>query len=420
MKHPSRLSPIKSIVLPALIFALGIVVGQTFVPSVQRVYAIKNTTPNFQTGDADFEPFWRAWQLLQENYEDTNGSVLATSSTTTLPIVTEQDRVWGAIKGLAASYNDPYTTFFDPSETKAFNDVVRGEFDGVGMEVTLKDGVITVVAPLKNTPAEKAGLKPGDKILKIDGRSTEGMSVEKGISLIKGKKGTTVELSVYREKSKNPLTFKVVRDRIVSPVIETSVKKGVYVITIYSFAENSPKLFQEAIQNFKASGNKKLIIDVRNNPGGYLDAAVSISSWFLPEGMPIVRESRKSSDEKVFRSYGYNIFPQDFKSVVLINGGSASASEILAGALSEHGKATLVGEKTFGKGTVQQLISVTDDTSIKITIAKWLTPNGLSITHNGIAPQVEVKLTKEDTDAKRDPQMEKAIEILNAKKPIKK
>ena len=420
MKHSSRLAPLKSVALPALIFALGIVVGQTFVPSVQKVYAIKNTTPNFQTGDADFEPFWRAWQLLQENYEDTNGSVLATTSTSTLPIVTEQDRVWGAIKGLAASYNDPYTTFFDPSETKAFNDVVRGEFDGVGMEVTLKEGTITVVAPLKNTPAEKAGLKPGDKILKIDGKSTEGMSVEKGISLIKGKKGTTVELTVYREKAKNPLTFKIMRDRIVSPVIETSVKKGVYVITIYTFAENSPKLFQEAIQNFKASGNQKLIIDVRNNPGGYLDAAVSISSWFLPEGTPIVRESRKSSDEKVFRSYGYNIFPQDFKTVVLINGGSASASEILAGALSEHGKATLVGEKTFGKGTVQQLISVTDDTSIKITIAKWLTPKGLSITHNGIAPQVEVKLTKEDTDAKRDPQMDKAIEILNAKKPVKK
>ncbi len=420
MKHSSRLSPLKSVVVPALIFAFGIVVGQTFVPSVQKVYAIKNTAPNFQTGDADFEPFWRAWQLLQENYEDTSDGILATTSTTTLPIVTEQDRVWGAIKGLAASYNDPYTTFFDPSETKAFNDVVRGEFDGVGMEVTLREGVITVVAPLKNTPAEKAGLKPGDKILKIDGKSTEGMSVEKGISLIKGKKGTTVELSVYRDKAKNPLTFKIVRDRIVSPVIETSVKKGVYVITIYSFAENSPKLFQDAIQNFKASGNKKLIIDVRNNPGGYLDAAVSISSWFLPEGTPIVRESRKSSDEKVFRSYGYNIFPQDFKAVVLINGGSASASEILAGALSEHGKATLVGEKTFGKGTVQQLISVTDDTSIKITIAKWLTPKGLSITHNGIMPQVEVKMTKEDTDAKRDPQLEKAIEILNGKKTVKK
>jgi carboxyl-terminal processing protease len=420
MKHSSRLSPLKSIIIPAVIFALGIVVGQTFVPSVQRVYAIKNTAPGFQTGDADFEPFWKAWQLLQENYEDTNSGVLATTSTSTLPVITEQDRVWGSIKGLAASYNDPYTTFFDPSETKAFNDVVRGEFDGVGMEVTLRDGIITVVAPLKNTPAEKAGLKPGDKILKIDGKSTENMSVEKGISLIKGKKGTTVELSVYREKAKNPLTFKVVRDRIVSPVIETSVKKGVYVITIYTFAENSPKLFQDAIQSFKASGNKKLIIDVRNNPGGYLDAAVSISSWFLPEGTPVVRESRKSSAEKVFRSYGYNIFPQDFKAVVLINGGSASASEILAGALSEYGKATLVGEKTFGKGTVQQLIPVTDDTSIKITIAKWLTPNGLSITHNGILPQVEVKTTKEDADAKRDPQMEKAIEILNGKKTIKK
>jgi carboxyl-terminal processing protease len=293
---------------------------------------------------------------------------------------------------------------------------VRGEFDGVGMEVTIKDGILTVVAPLKGTPAEKAGLKPNDKIVKIDGQTTENISVEKSISLIKGKKGTIVELTVYRDKVKAPLVFKVTRDRIVSPVVETSIKKGVFVITVYSFAENSPKLFQDAIQKFKDSGSKKLIIDLRNNPGGYLDAAVSASSWFLPEGTPIVRETRKNTDEKVYRSLGYNIFPDNFKFVILVNGGSASASEIMAGALSEQGKATLIGEKTFGKGTVQQLIPVTDDTSIKITIAKWLTPNGLSISHNGIMPQIEVKMSKEDSDAKRDPQFDRAVQFLNGKK----
>ena len=400
---------------PILFFVAGAFVGQYFVPSVEKVYAMRNTTPGFQTGDADFEPFWKAWKLLQDNYEDTGAGKVATSSASSTGPVTDQDRVWGAIKGLTASYGDPYTTFFDPSETKVFNDVVRGEFDGVGMEVTIKDGVLTVVSPLKSTPAEKSGIKPNDKILKIDGVSTEGMSVEKSITLIKGKKGTTVELTIYREKVKQPLVIKVVRDRIMAPVVETSTKKGVFVITVYSFAENSPALFQSAIQKFRDSGSKKLVIDLRNNPGGYLDAAVSASSWFLPEGTPIVRETSKNKEEKVYRSFGYNIFPNDFRFVILVNGGSASASEIMAGALSEAGKATLVGEKTFGKGTVQQLIPLTDDTSIKITIAKWLTPNGLSISHNGIVPQVEVKMTKEDTDAKRDPQFDRAVQILNVK-----
>lgn len=407
--------------VPIVFFAAGTMVGQYFVPSIQKVYAIRNTTPGFEIGDADFEPFWKAWKLLQDNYEDTSkpsvGSGLATSTaaTSTSPI-TDQDRVWGAIKGLTASYGDPYTTFFDPSETKSFNDVVRGEFDGVGMEVTLKEGVLTVVAPLKNTPAEKSGIKPNDKILKIDGKSTENMSVEKSISLIKGKKGTAVELTIFREKAKNPLVIKVVRDRIVSPVVETATKKGVFVITVYSFAENSPKLFQSAVQQFKDSGNKKLIIDLRNNPGGYLDAAVSASSWFLPEGTPIVRETRKNTEEKVYRSLGYNIFPADFKFVILVNGGSASASEIMAGALSEAGKATLIGEKTFGKGTVQQLIPLTDDTAIKITIAEWLTPKGLSISHNGIIPSIEIKKTQEDIDKKKDPQFDRAVQFLTSKK----
>jgi carboxyl-terminal processing protease len=403
--------------LPACLFVVGIIVGQFFVPSVQKVYAVKNTAPNFEVGDADFEAFWKAWKLLQDNYEETNNVLATTSSSTAQNTpITEQDKVWGAIKGLAASYNDPYTMFFDPEETKAFNDVVRGEFEGVGMEVSLKEGILTVVAPLKNTPADKAGIKPGDKIIKINGTSSEGMSIEKAISLIKGKKGTVVELTIVREKTKDPIILKITRDKIVSPVIETSTKNGVFVITIYSFAENSPRLFQEAILKFKNSGNKYLVIDLRNNPGGYLDAAVSMTSWFLPEGTPVVRETRKNKDEKIYRSYGYDIFPKDFKMVILINGGSASASEIMAGALSEHGKATLVGEKTFGKGTVQQLIPVTDDTSIKVTIAQWLTPSGATITHNGIKPGVLVTATKEDTAAKRDPQMNKAVEILTGKK----
>lgn len=400
--------------IPALMFVFGVYFGQFLIPSVERVYAMKNTTPNFQTGDTDFAPFWQAWKLLQDNYEESN--TLATTTGTSTKTITEQDRVWGAIKGLTDSYGDPYTTFFDPTETKAFNDVVKGEFEGVGMEVSIKSGFLTVVAPLKNTPAEKAGIKPGDRIVKIDDLSTEGLSVEKAVSLIKGKKGTVVELTIYRDKVKSPITLKITRDRIESPVIETSVKSGVFVITLYSFSETSPKLFQDALKKFAESGNNKLIIDLRNNPGGYLDAAVSASSWFLPEGTPIVREVHKNKDERVYRSLGYNVFDPSFKFVILVNGGSASASEIMAGALSEQGKATLIGEKTFGKGSVQQLIPLSGETSIKITVARWMTPKGVSISHNGIVPQIEVPMTKEDLEAKRDPQFDRAVKFLKTNK----
>jgi carboxyl-terminal processing protease len=272
-----------------------------------------------------------------------------------------------------------------------------------------------VVAPLKNTPADRGGIKPNDKIIKIDGASTEGMGTEKAVSLIKGKKGTTVTLSIFRESEKKAIEIKLVRDRIESPILETEIKDGVFIIKLYSFSENSAKLFEDAIMKFSKSGSGKLVLDLRNNPGGYLDAAVSMASWFLPEGKIVVKEIHKNKAEKDFRSVGYNQFTPEFKFVILVNEGSASAAEILAAALSEYGKATLVGQKTFGKGTVQQLLTLTPDTAIKITIAKWLTPNGVSISSNGVEPQVKVEITEEDKKNNKDTQLEKAIQILNNK-----
>ncbi len=406
----------KKSIIWGLFFTSGLIVGQYFLPAIQKVHAMKNLE-NTNSQLADFDPFWKAWVLLQENYESSVkiNATTTSSSTTSLFLPTDQEKVWGAIKGLTASYGDPYTTFFDPEETKSFNDSIRGEFEGVGMEINNKGGIITVVAPLKNTPAERGGIKPNDKIIKIDGLTTEGMSTEKAVSLIKGKKGTTVVLSIFRESEKKAIDIKLVRDRIESPILETEIKDGVFIIKLYSFSENSAKLFEDAIMKFSKSGSGKLVLDLRNNPGGYLDAAVSMASWFLPEGKIIVKEVHKNKAEKDFRSVGYNQFTPEFKFVILVNEGSASASEILAAALSEYGKATLVGQKTFGKGTVQQLLTLTPDTAIKITIAKWLTPNGTSISSNGVEPQIKVEMTEEDKENSKDPQLEKAIQILKNK-----
>jgi carboxyl-terminal processing protease len=307
--------------------------------------------------------------------------------------------------------------YFPPVETKKFQDEISGQIEGVGMQVDIKDGVLTVVSPVKDTPAYRAGIKAGDKILKIDNTYTDKLSVEDAVKIIRGKKGTYVKLIIMRSGVKDPMEFNVIRDFINLPTVETELKDGVFVIHLYTFSAISPNLFRDAIREFWESGNDKLIIDLRGNPGGYLEAAQDIASWFLPVGDLVVKEAfKKESSDQIFRSRGYNVFDgKKLKLAVLIDGGSASASEILAGALRDHGVATLVGTRSFGKGSVQELFDITDSpkTSIKITIAKWLTPNGISISHEGLKPDVEVKLDEEAYKKdKTDTQLLKAIEIL--------
>ena len=240
------------------------------------------------------------------------------------------------------------------------------------------------------------------------------MTLEKAVSLIRGKKGTEVRLTLARSSTPTPFEIKIVRDTITIPTVDTEFREnGVFVISLHNFSAVSPDLFREALRDFVISRSTKLVLDLRGNPGGYLEAAVDMASWFLPAGEVIVREEAgRNGAGDVFRSRGYNIFNNKLKMVILVNGGSASASEILAGALQEHHKATLVGEKTFGKGSVQELFPVTGDTSLKITIARWLTPNGVSISEGGLKPDVEVKITEEDIKKQKDPQMDKAIELL--------
>ena len=368
------------------------------------VTGIENTAED-KPANVDFAPFWKAWNLINEKY---------VPASTTSKTVGDQEKVWGAIKGLTGSLDDPYTVFFPPVESELFEADIRGNFEGVGMEVVAKDGAIIVIAPLKNSPASKAGIMAGDRIIKIDSKETAHLSTEDAVQIIRGPKGTRVTLTIFRNGEREPFDIEVVRDVIDIPTIDTKeLPGGIFVIELYSFSAQSPNLFRVALREFILSDNDKLILDLRGNPGGYLEAAIDMASWFLPPSKVVVREDfGQSRDEKVYRSKGYDIFSENLKFVILVDRGSASASEILAGALAEHSRAILVGDQTFGKGSVQELVNITSRTSLKITIARWLTPNGLSISQDGIKPEFLVKYSTADREAGRDPQLEKAIEIL--------
>jgi len=352
---------------------------------------------------ADLDDFWKAWNALEANY-------VVTHASSTLPTVKE--RLLGAIGGLADSYGDPYTVFFPPKEAKAFAESISGSFAGVGMEIDIKDGVLTVVAPLKGTPAYAAGIKAGDQIATIDGKSTEGVSVDKAVTEIRGPAGTTVSFLIIRDGK--PLNIKVVRDTIQIPETDDGLDEasGVYHIALYEFTSNSGDLFRQAFERFKASGSKKLVIDLRGNPGGYLEAAVDIVSHFLPKGMTVVTEDFGDNEaNQEHTSLGYDDVPKGTKVVVLIDGGSASASEIFAGALQDSDVATIIGTKSFGKGSVQTLLDLGGG-SLKITVARWITPAGHWIMGNGVTPDIIVPFTQADAAAKRDPQMMRAIDFL--------
>ena len=394
-----------------IILLVAVIVLLAFVLGITLGYENRTATAPIQV---DLSTFWKTWQLIDEKFIDTN----ATTTATTTAANQTQERVWGAISGLVDSLGDPYTTFFPPLENKMFEEEISGNFGGVGMEVGSRDGVLTVIAPLKGTPADLAGIKAGDKIIEIDGKAVAKMSVNEAISLIRGEIGTRVAIKVFRGEKNEPHEFVLTRAQIKVPTIETKLLPNqIFLIKYYNFGATSPELFRGALREFVDAKTDKLIIDLRGNPGGYLEAAVDTASWFLPLGKVVAIEERGAGkDREFYRSRGYDIFTDKLKMVILVDGGSASASEILAGALHEYGKATLVGEKTFGKGSVQELISVTPDTSLKVTVSRWLTPNGISISHNGLGPDVVVKEAEENSNASEDKQLAKAILVIQSMK----
>ncbi len=399
------------LVAAAIIFVGGMIAGSAnasssapFIAHLPFATQQLNATPS-QT--ADLSSFWKVWNLLKEKFVEAHSS--STPPTT-------QQKVWGAIEGLTASYGDPYTVFMPPSEAKTFQQDIAGSFGGVGMEMGMKKGALTVISPLKRTPAARAGILSGDKIVGINGTSTEGMSIDEAVRLIRGPKGTTVTLIILRDGKIH--TVKIVRSTIQIPEIKYGLYKntGVFDIALYTFSANSADLFDKALAAFKKSGSHKLIIDLRGNPGGYLNAAVDIASHFLPQGEKIVTEDYEGKQPNVVHySLGYDDIPQGTKVVILINGGSASAAEILSGALQDHHIATLIGTHSFGKGSVQELIPV-DGGALKVTVARWLTPSGRSISNGGLTPNIEVKETQAQINAGQDPQMARAIQFLTTGK----
>ncbi len=360
--------------------------------------------PDVQPSGVNISKLWRTWNLLNNNFVQTRAS-------STIP--SDTDKMNAMIAGLVGSYGDPYTVFMLPSDATTFNQDVTGSFGGLGMEIgNDKDGNLVVIAPLKGNPAEAAGILSGDKIIAINSTSSAQMSSDKAVKLIRGPMGSTVKLTLKRIGENDNREISVVRGNVIIPNIKTSYNAGtrIFEIDLYSFSAVSADNFRDALREYMKSGANKLLLDLRGNPGGYLDAAVNMASYFLPTGKTVVTEDYQGKqDNVVHSSLGYNIFAgQNMKMAILVDQGTASASEILSGALQQNGVAILVGNRTFGKGCVQEMFDLGDGSQVKVTVARWLTPNGSSISDGGLTPDIFATTTMADLSAGHDPQKEAA------------
>ncbi len=365
---------------------------------------------NAQNGakNIDFDLFWDAWQIVKNKYIDGDK-------------ITDQDLLYGAISGLLSATGDPYTNFFSPADAKKFSQEISGQFGGIGAELGIRNEQLIIVAPLKDTPADKAGLRAGDKILKINDAITTGFTTEDAVKLIRGEPKTRITLTIFRDGWKQPQEFVIIRDIIQIPTLESKemeLKLGsrekILYLHLYNFNESAPFLFyQEAIKAMFYD-NKGIVLDLRDNPGGYLEVANALAGWFLDKNAVVVKERFRSGEIRETKANGVEFF-KNIPVVILINQGAASAAEILAGALRDNRGTALIGKKSFGKGSVQEIETLRDNSIIKITFAHWLTPNGTVIEKNGLKPDYEIDLTDEDIKAGHDPQLDKAIEVLKSK-----
>ncbi|MCD6177651.1 S41 family peptidase [bacterium] len=350
--------------------------------------------------DVDFSLFWEAWREVHKKFVDPQK-------------LDTKKMIYGAISGMLESLEDPYTVFLEPRESKVFSEDISGKFEGVGMEIGIVKGELQVITPLEGTPAQKAGLRPGDKIVKIDGKPSLHISLDEAVKLIRGPRGTEVTLTILREGWEEPRDFKIKRDIVEIPSLKWEIKEGdIAYIKLYHFTQLASYDFNKASKEILKSPAKRIILDLRNNPGGYLEVARIIAGWFLEKGELVAIEDfggRQPSQE--YRAKGPGSF-SDYPMVCLINKGTASGAEILAAALRDDRNVTLIGERSFGKGSVQELSRLSDGSSMKITVAKWLTPKGQSITESGLKPDIEIKMTEQDYEEKKDPQLQKAIEVV--------
>ena len=341
--------------------------------------------------DLDFSLFWDVWNKVEEKYPGQ---------------VDRKKLFYGAISGILTGLDDPYSVFMEPGESESFLQDLEGVFEGIGVEITIKNNQLTVVAPLEDSPAAKAGLRPADIIAKVDGQNTSEMSLDEAVAKIRGRKGTKVVLTLQR--GSDVFDVDVTREEIKIESVKYEVKEdNIAYIKIYQFGTDTEDLLNKAISDIQTKKPKGIILDLRDNPGGFLETAVNIASVFIKDGM-IVQEESKGGAKNDFESTGDGRLA-DFKLVVLINGGSASGAEIVAGAIQDRERGILIGEKTFGKGSVQEFEGLEGGSYLRLTVAKWLTPKGRYINAEGILPDIEVGLSQEDIDADKDPQLERAI-----------
>lgn len=391
----------------------GYLIGQNH-PKTIIIKGVDNLE-NDTIKNVDFNTFWQTWEIINKDYLRSDK-------------IDNQKLVHGSAVGLVGSLDDPYSVFFPPDDSKKFADDIKGKFGGIGAEIGYEGDFVVVIAPLKESPAEKAGLKPGDKILSIDGEALGNEDISDIVKKIRGPEGSKVVLTLLSVKDKKPRDVSIERGIIKIPTVEWEMReKNIGYIQLFNFNEDSPQLFADGLNELLERGAEGFVIDLRNNPGGFLDAAVKIAGIFVEPGNSIVREEFRSHEGNDFKASGSAIL-KDFPLVVLVNRGSASASEILAGALRDHGKATLVGEKTFGKGTVQELKDLPDGSSIKLTVAHWVLPKGDTIDGEGIKPEIEIEQPEPSPEDEKngdqkervDAQLNKAIETLMKKMDFQK
>jgi len=350
--------------------------------------------------DVDFSLFWDTWKMVEKKFAGKKS-------------INTQDMVYGATAGMIEALDDPYTIFMDPDETERFTTDISGSFEGIGAEIGIRDSFPVIIAPLSGMPAEQAGVMSGDKILKVDDTVVIDLPLNEIVDLIRGPKGSEVVLTVIHKGADSSAEITIVRETIDVPSLRWEMlKDDIMLIHFYQFSADADREFKKAINEAVQQGMTGLILDMRNNPGGYLEVSTEISSQFIDKGQVVLIEEYADGERKEHKSSGGNIL-KNYPTVILVNEGSASASEIVAGALRDHNEILLIGQKTYGKGSVQELEHLRGGSSLKVTVAKWLTPSGVCINEEGLEPDIEVELTFEQYEAGEDPQLFTAVETIN-------